>query len=446
MTTITGSYHVAEFAANLQAEIRRLDAQVDLFWQTEKRLLRRHGLTDGMTVLDCGCGSGRLLELFATELQGLSLTGLEIDPILVDASRQRFASTDHQVAIHQGSAEQPGLDPSSFDFIVMRLVLEHVPDPVAVLKSVASLLKPGGRIAIIANDFEFHLRTSPSVAELDPLYEAYCLSRRQDGGDPCIGRRLPVLFTKAGLVIEGYEMEVSHSKLIGDNAFFQSEGVGIPAELVESGFLDQQTFENMIRSWKRMLKDPDHSIMRPLFVGVARLPSDAEDVSGIPDPKAAGNQNVIADHAEGREDPNYVEPSSDTEQKLANLWSSAMKVSRVGVQSNFFDLGGDSLMLEQLQSDVTDRFGIQVPMAVLFQYPTIEQLAVHLDNNMASSAGNAARNGYRADPATHIADASKQNSVSGTSRHPLNVTAQLQSKAERHREALSNKKRRAKRV
>ena len=123
-----------------------------------------------------------------------------------------------------------------------------------------------------------------------------------------------------------------------------------------------------------------------------------------------------------------------------------MKVSRVGVQSNFFDLGGDSLMLEQLQSDVTDRFGIQVPMAVLFQYPTIEQLAVHLDNNMASSAGNAARNGYRADPANHIADASKQNSVSDTSRHPLNGTAQLQSKAERHREALSNKKRRAKRV
>ena len=91
MTTITGSYHVAEFAANLQAEIRWLDAQADPFWQTEKRLLLRHGLTDGMTVLDCGCGPGRLLELFATELQGLSLTGLEIDPILVNACRQRFA-------------------------------------------------------------------------------------------------------------------------------------------------------------------------------------------------------------------------------------------------------------------------------------------------------------------------------------------------------------------
>jgi hypothetical protein len=54
MTSTTGSYHVAEFAANLPAEIRRLDAQVDLFWRTEKPLLMRFGLSDAMAVLDCG--------------------------------------------------------------------------------------------------------------------------------------------------------------------------------------------------------------------------------------------------------------------------------------------------------------------------------------------------------------------------------------------------------
>jgi len=443
--TITGSYHVSEFAANLPAEIRRLDAQVDLFWQTEKPLLLRHGLTHGMAVLDCGCGPGRLLELFATEFQGLSLTGLEIDPILVDACRQRFASADQQVTIRQGSVEQPGLDPSSFDFIVMRLVLEHVPDPVAALKSVASLLKPGGRLAIIANDFEFHLRTSPHVAELDLLYEAYCTSRRQDGGDPCIGRRLPVLLTQVGLVVEGYEMEVSHSKLVGDHAFFQAEGVGIPAQLVESGFLEQQVFENMIRSWKQMLKDPDHSIIRPLFVGVARLPSDAEDDSSIPDPKAANNQDAVVHHAADREDPNHVEPCSDTEKKLAELWSSAMKVSQVGVRSNFFDLGGDSLMLEQLQSDVVDHFHIQVPMAVLFQYPTIQQLAIHLDQKMASSSGKTMSDRNFSDPEKPGQEASEPGSVPDASPHLFKGTAPWKIKAQLRREALSHKKRRAER-
>ena len=445
MTSTTGSYHVAEFAANLPAEIRRLDTQVDLFWRTEKPLLMRFGLSDGMAVLDCGCGPGRLLELFADDFENLTLTGLEIDPILVEACRERFANSHHQVEIFQGAAETPGLVDSSFDLIVMRLVLEHVPDPVAALQSLSSLLKPGGRIVIIANDFEFHLRTSPSVAELDPLYEAYCASRRKDGGDPCIGRQLPVLFTQAGLIVEGFEMEVSHSKLVGDQAFFQAEGVGIPAQLVESGFLDQQVFEDMIRSWKQMLKDPNHSIMRPLFVGVARLPVDADLAVGLADPlSTARNEHAT----EIQPNPHYVAPSSKTEEVLETLWRSAMHVSQVGVRCNFFDLGGDSLMLEQLQSDIQDQMGLQVPMAVLFEYPTIEQLAAHLDRNSEMTVAKS--EGVKTESTGRFGEIDSALTSPNTSQKSydsasLENNRLLQNKAERRREALSNKKRRAER-
>ena len=442
MTTTTGSYQVAEFAANLPAEIRRLDAQVDLFWHAEKPLLVRHGLTDGMAVLDCGCGPGRLLELFANEFKQLSLTGLEIDPILVDACRNRFNNSDHEVEVLQGSAENPGLEASRFDLIIMRLVLEHVPDPVAALKSLSGLLKPAGRIVIIANDFEFHLRTSPSVAELDPLYQAYCASRRQDGGDPCIGRRLPVLFSQAGLIVEAFDMEVSHSKLVGDQAFFQAEGVGIPAQLVESGFLDQQVFENMIRSWKQMLKDPNHSIMRPLFLGVARLPLDSDRADALTTPGNSQIPGGVPD--QGQENPDYVSASTETEEILAKLWSSAMQLPKVGIRSNFFDLGGDSLMLEQLQSDVLDQLGIQVPMAVLFQYPTVEQLAGYLDNQTTLTDGGAES---KRTTTEQVVNESGMDSgfVSASDPQEINDNAALKSKAERRREALSNKKRRAER-
>ncbi len=443
MTTTTGSYQVAEFAANLPAEIRRLDAQVDLFWHAEKPLLIRHGLSDGMAVLDCGCGPGRLLELFASEFGQLSLTGLEIDPILVDACRSRFANTEHKVEVHQGSAENPGLEASRFDLIVMRLVLEHVPDPVAALRSLGGLLKPAGRIVIIANDFEFHLRTSPSVDELDPLYQAYCASRRQDGGDPCIGRRLPVLFSQAGLIVEGFDMEVSHSKLVGDQAFFQAEGVGIPAQLVESGFLDQQVFENMIRSWKEMLKDPNHSIMRPLFVGAARLPLDSDCADALTTPEHS--QASDGQLEQGQENPDYVSASTETEETLSKLWSSAMQLPKVGVRCNFFDLGGDSLMLEQLQSDVLDQLGIQVPMAVLFQYPTVEQLAGYLDiQNKPRDSGAESKT----TTVEQVANENENESGIGAGNHAaqeINDNAALKSKAERRREALSNKKRRAER-
>lgn len=442
MTTTTGSYQVAEFAANLPAEIRRLDAQVDLFWRSEKPLLTKYGLTDGMSVLDCGCGPGRLLELLATEFEQLTLTGLEIDPILVEACRNRFVNTKHQVQVHQGSAENPGLAASRFDLIIMRLVLEHIPDPVAALKSLSGLLKPAGRIVIIANDFEFHLRTSPSVPELDPLYEAYCASRRQDGGDPCIGRRLPVLFSQAGLTVEGFDMEVSHSKLVGDQAFLQAEGVGIPAQLVESGFLDQQVFEDMIRSWKQMLKDPNHSIMRPLFVGVARLPVDSERTDQQTQPLNA--QTLDSDFEQTQVNPDYVAASTETEEVLARLWSSAMQLPGVGVRCNFFDLGGDSLMLEQLQSDVLDTLGIQVPMAVLFQYPTVEQLAGYLDEQN-ERAGSGAES--RTPSSGQVSGESGIETDSGSKAlaQETNNSSDLKSKAERRREALSNKKRRVER-
>lgn len=121
-----------------------------------------------------------------------------------------------------------------------------------------------------------------------------------------------------------------------------------------------------------------------------------------------------------------------------------MQLPKVGIRCNFFDLGGDSLMLEQLQSDVLERLGIQVPMAVLFQYPTIEQLAEYLDNQsqQADSVpqaktpfGGQASSENGTDSGVGIAGASQES----------NDNASLKSKAERRREALSNKKRRAER-
>jgi hypothetical protein len=254
---------------------------------------------------------------------------------------------------------------------------------------------------------------------------------------------LPVLFSQAGLIVEGFDMEVSHSKIVGDHAFFQAEGVGIPAQLVESGFLDQQVFENMIRSWKKMLKDPNHSIMRPLFVGVARLPLDSDrvDVSTTPE-----NSQASDGHREqSQENPDYVSASTETEEILAKLWSSAMQLPKVGVRCNFFDLGGDSLMLEQLQSDVLDQLGIQVPMAVLFQYPTVEQLAGYLDTqNKPSDSGAESK----MTTVEQIANENEYESGIGAGNHAaqeINDNAALKSKAERRREALSNKKRRAER-
>ena len=380
MSTVTslGSYRAESFAISLQDEIRRLNAQVDLFWRVERPLLERAGLTGGMDVLDCGCGPGRLIELLKQTMPSLKCTGLEIDPVLAEAARdqlERRGFADCEVV--QGSAEQPSLPAGSFDFIVMRLVLEHLPDPVHVLRQLSKLLRPNGRIAVISNDFEFHLRTSPPVQELDRLYEAYCASRRRDGGDPCIGRRLPQLLTEAGLAVEAFEMEVAHSSLEGDRAFLQAEGSGIPAQLVQSGFLAEEAYQSMVGSWKQMLRTPGHSIMRPLFVGVGRKTPPGQ-AGPIPH-KSSFTQEAQARPRESQLDLDYAPPSTELEKTVAEIWRRAIGLERVGVTNNFFDLGGDSLVIEDVLADIEGSLGRNLSTATLFQHPTVRALAAYLD-------------------------------------------------------------------
>lgn len=367
-----GSYRAETFAVGLDHEIRRLNAQVDLFWRGERATLRRAGLRDGMDVLDCGCGPGRLIELLTTEFGSLRVTGLEVDPTLVTAAKDYLAGAGlDDFDVVQGSAEQSNLSPESFDFIVVRLVLEHVVDPLVALRGLKKLLRPGGRIAVISNDFAFHLRTWPDVRELDDLYVAYIASRRADGGDPSIGRRVPSLLRQAGFRLAGFEVEVAHNHLEGDPAFLLAEGAGIPAQLVQSGYLDEAVFQRLVSSWKAMLVHPDHTIMRPLFIAVGE--NSDEDEATPAATQSAVREPSAAYHLE------YVAPTTHLERDITQIWADVIGLERVGVNQNFFDLGGTSLMLEHAQVRLEALVGRELPLILLFQHPTVESLAASLD-------------------------------------------------------------------
>lgn len=336
-----------------------------------------------MDYLDCGCGPGRLIELLKDSFPALRCTGLEMDPILVEAAmvklRDRGFSDCHVI---EGTAECPNLPEQSVDFITMRLVLEHVPDPVVALQSLCRLLRPGGRLFIISNDFENHTRTWPPVPELDQLYEAYCASRRRDHGDPCIGRRVPRLLAAAGLSVVAQEIEVAHNAIVGDEPFLKAEGVGIPAQLVSSGFLEHSVFEKMIRSWKAMLAHPDHCITRQLCVSVGEVQSRDATVASVVPVSTTAVVGVGTPNVEGTD---FYPPGTELEQKLAKLWCDAMHLECVSIRSNFFDLGGDSLMLEQVHMQLREKLGYEEEITTLFQYPTIAMLAEYLSKKSTAA-------------------------------------------------------------
>src|SRR5215471_1377311 len=73
----------------------------------------------------------------------------------------------------------------------------------------------------------------------------------------------------------------------------------------------------------------------------------------------------------------YVAPRDEMERVIAQAWQEVLGLQRVGVHDNFFtDLSGHSLLATELVSRLRSLFQIEVPLASLFERPTIAQLAV----------------------------------------------------------------------
>ena len=71
----------------------------------------------------------------------------------------------------------------------------------------------------------------------------------------------------------------------------------------------------------------------------------------------------------------FVPPRSEAEAVLARIWADVLKVDRIGVHDDFFQLGGHSLRAIQVVSRVREQFGIELPLRALFEHATVGELA-----------------------------------------------------------------------
>lgn len=75
----------------------------------------------------------------------------------------------------------------------------------------------------------------------------------------------------------------------------------------------------------------------------------------------------------------YTQPVTPTEKKLAALWQEVLRVHAVGLHDNFFELGGDSLTAAELCAVFPSHFGVELPLARVFEAPTIAELAARVE-------------------------------------------------------------------
>ncbi len=73
-------------------------------------------------------------------------------------------------------------------------------------------------------------------------------------------------------------------------------------------------------------------------------------------------------------------PQNNTEKEIAKIWQEVLGTDTVGINDNFFDLGGHSLLLTKVRSCIYEKIGKDIPIMELFNYPTVNSLAKYVDS------------------------------------------------------------------
>ena len=102
------------------------------------------------------------------------------------------------------------------------------------------------------------------------------------------------------------------------------------------------------------------------------------DLDALPDPEWEAASAV----------EEFVAPRSDSERRVADVWSSVLGVERIGIHDNFFALGGHSLRAMQVMSRLRDERGVTLSLRAIFDAPTVLELAAELDRADAVPATN----------------------------------------------------------
>lgn len=141
-----------------------------------------------------------------------------------------------------------------------------------------------------------------------------------------------------------------------------------------------QNSEATIAALRQYLSEKVPAYMVPAaFVTMDALPL-------TPNRKLDRRALPVPDQARQDRRCDFTAPRSTIEKAVANIWQEMLAVERVGVHDNFFELGGHSLLAVRLFAVIEKKFGKRLPLATLFQAPTVAQVAALLESEDRSAA------------------------------------------------------------
>ena len=203
-----------------QTELKRLQKQANFGSDREIRMLRSLGVRDDSIILEVGSGPGFYTKVLLDNFVNSEVISLDNDDALLNFAHNMLNKNyGNRVSFIQDDIMKCTMPDNYFDIIIVRFVFQHLSDPIAALKEIYRILKPGGKVIIIDVDSELWGLTYPKNELINNLNNNLSKYQSSLNGNREIGRILLTLLKKLNFQNLNIEAVINHSDILGKESF-----------------------------------------------------------------------------------------------------------------------------------------------------------------------------------------------------------------------------------
>jgi SAM-dependent methyltransferase len=337
-----------------------------------KALVQAWPAGTALRILEIGAGlgstTGYVLPVLPPERVTYFYT--DISQYFMQSAEENFAAypfIQYGLLDIEQSPQAQGYEAHSFDVVVAASVLHVTRDLEECLQHIGSLLAPHGYLLLV-EETSFHRPFDLSMG-LQQGFDRF--------EDEELRQHHPLLSRaqwQEALRAQGFENVAVFHKPDSIPDF-----LGFDVLLAQGPAAVQRFDQDKLSSFLKA-KLPEYMVPTAfvLLDALPLTPNGKVDRKALPQPGQKA--------ARPRSEKEYVAPRTELEQALAALWKEVLQVEQVGVYDNFFDLGGDSLLIVRLNTRLQQALNRDVPVMKMFEYPTISRMVHYLSQSQEESA------------------------------------------------------------